>query len=122
MLHLQMVDDIIDVTEAAGVAGKETAVDMQVSVTLVIRAVCIYACVYSWTSSQLGFATAPILFASEEFPELHAIIARKFTQPGDVEKAKALLVRSRGIERARDLARSECDMVRRSCLPLTSAH
>ena len=121
-----MVDDIIDVTEAAGVAGKETAVDMQVSVTLVIRAVgtYVYMCVYvySWTSSQLGFATAPILFASEEFPELHAIIARKFTQPGDVEKAKALLVRSRGIERARDLARSECDMVRRSCLPLTSAH
>ena len=44
-MHLQMVDDIIDVTEAAGVAGKETAVDMQVSVTLVIRAVGTYVCI-----------------------------------------------------------------------------
>ena len=31
-----MVDDIIDVTEVAGVAGKETAVDMQVSMMIAI--------------------------------------------------------------------------------------
>lgn len=35
---------------------------------------------------KLGLATAPVLFAWEEFPELEPLIKRKFSQEGDVEK------------------------------------
>ena len=65
-----MVDDIIDVTEAAGVAGKETAVDMQVSVTLVIRAVGTYVCmcVYSLTSLSLDLRPRRFYLPVKSFP------------------------------------------------------
>lgn len=39
----------------------------------------------------LGLATAPVLYAWEEFPELGPIIERKFSRPGDVEKVRAVL-------------------------------
>lgn len=35
---------------------------------------------------KLGLATAPALFAWEEFPELGALIERKFAEPGDVDR------------------------------------
>ncbi|GJJ13165.1 hypothetical protein Clacol_007416 [Clathrus columnatus] len=55
---------------------------------------------------KLGLATAPALFAWEEHPDLMApLIKRRFKGPGDVETAHALVHRSRGIERTRDLAR-----------------
>jgi hexaprenyl-diphosphate synthase len=34
---------------------------------------------------KLGLATAPVLFAWEEFPELGPLIKRKFSEEGDVE-------------------------------------
>lgn len=34
---------------------------------------------------KLGLATAPVLFAWEEFPELGPLIKRKFSKEGDVE-------------------------------------
>ena len=36
---------------------------------------------------KLGLATAPVLFATTKFPELEDMIARRFSKPGDVEKA-----------------------------------
>ena len=36
---------------------------------------------------KLGLATAPVLFATNKYPELEKMIARRFSQPGDVEKA-----------------------------------
>lgn len=35
---------------------------------------------------KLGLATAPVLFAWEEFPELEPLIKRKFSQKGDEER------------------------------------
>lgn len=37
---------------------------------------------------KLGLATAPVLFACEEFPELEPLIKRKFAEEGDVDKVK----------------------------------
>lgn len=37
---------------------------------------------------KLGLATAPVLFAWEEFPELEPLIKRKFSEEGDVEKVR----------------------------------
>lgn len=53
---------------------------------------------------RLGLATAPALFAWEEFPELGPLIARKFEGEGDAEIALELVGRSRGLERTGELA------------------
>lgn len=41
---------------------------------------------------KLGLATAPALYAWEEFPELGAMIERKFTGEDDVERVRFDLV------------------------------
>ena len=51
-----------------------------------------------------GIATAPTLFAAEQFPQLLPIILRKFESPGDVEEALDLVQRSDGLARCRRLA------------------
>ena len=43
-----------------------------------------------------GLATAPTLFAAEEFPELTVLIGRKFEGEGDIELALDLVKRSQG--------------------------
>ena len=43
-----------------------------------------------------GLATAPTLFAAEEFPELTVLIGRKFEGEGDIELALELVRRSQG--------------------------
>ena len=52
----------------------------------------------------LGLATAPVLFASQEFPELEKLIIRKFSSPGDVETAWSLVNKSDGLNKTRALA------------------
>lgn len=51
-----------------------------------------------------GLATAPVLFAAEEYPELSPMIQRRFQNNGDVDLAQKLVFQSRGIERTRELA------------------
>ena len=51
-----------------------------------------------------GLATAPVLFAAEEFPELSPLILRRFQNDGDVNVAQKLVFQSQGIERTRELA------------------
>jgi geranylgeranyl pyrophosphate synthase len=35
---------------------------------------------------RLGIATAPVLYAAKQFPELEALILRKFSQEGDIQR------------------------------------
>ncbi|KAK9763484.1 coq1 putative hexaprenyl diphosphate synthase [Basidiobolus ranarum] len=84
-LAFQLVDDMLDYTTTADEFGKPVGADL-----------------------KLGLATAPVLFAWEEFPELGQLIKRKFSQPGDIEKAYELVWRSNGIEQTRKLAESYC--------------
>ncbi|CEL99505.1 unnamed protein product [Vitrella brassicaformis CCMP3155] len=81
-LAFQIVDDLLDFTQSADLLGKPACSDL-----------------------NNGQATAPILFAAEEYPELNAMIRRKFKQPGDVDRARKLLERSKGLERTKSLAR-----------------
>lgn len=78
---MQLVDDVLDFTGSSSVLGKPALNDL-----------------------KSGLATAPVLFAAEEFPELSPLIQRRFSNDGDVDCAIDLVFRSRGIDRARDLA------------------
>lgn len=51
-----------------------------------------------------GIATAPVLFASQDFPSVLTLIERKFEAPGDVESAVDLVQRADGLQRTRALA------------------
>lgn len=51
-----------------------------------------------------GLATAPTLFACEEFPQLIPLIRRKFENTGDVEIAAELVHKSQGLKKTKDLA------------------
>ncbi|KAF8323795.1 terpenoid synthase, partial [Clavulina sp. PMI_390] len=54
---------------------------------------------------KLGLATAPTLFAWEEYPEMGPLINRRFKGEGDVDKARNMVLNSNALARTRDLAR-----------------
>ena len=53
---------------------------------------------------RLGLATAPVLFAREQFPKLERMIERKFSRPTDAEEAYLLVMNSTGLEETKFLA------------------
>lgn len=53
---------------------------------------------------SLGLTTAPSLFAWQSNPSLGPLIARKFSEPGDVERARELVTQSDGLRKTRELA------------------
>jgi hexaprenyl-diphosphate synthase len=62
-LAFQLVDDMLDYTVNSAEFGKPAGADL-----------------------ELGLATAPLLFAWKENPELGALVGRKFEREGDVER------------------------------------
>ena len=84
-LAFQIVDDILDLTASSTYLGKPALNDI-----------------------KSGLATAPVLLAAEEHPELRPMILRRFKGSDDLAKAVALIQGSRGIERARELAQHHC--------------
>lgn len=80
-MAFQVVDDILDFVASDGEMGKPTAADL-----------------------RLGLATAPVLFACEQFPDLNALIMRRFKGPNDVEEARQAVHKSDGIARSYTLA------------------
>lgn len=84
-LCFQIVDDMLDYTSSDVSFGKPSQADL-----------------------KLGLATAPILFAWKERPELGELIARKFSQEGDVELARKAVEECGGLEKTRDMAQDYC--------------
>lgn len=80
-LAFQLVDDILDFISCDKVMGKPTTADL-----------------------KLGLATAPVLFAAQEYPELHPMIMRRFSEVGDVRRARDLIAKSDGVAQTRILA------------------
>ncbi|XP_008787643.1 solanesyl-diphosphate synthase 1, mitochondrial-like isoform X1 [Phoenix dactylifera] len=80
-LAYQLIDDVLDFTGTSASLGKGSLSDI-----------------------RHGIVTAPILFAMEEFPQLHEVVDRGFDSPSDVDIALDYLGKSRGIERTRELA------------------
>ncbi|KAF3934371.1 Dimethylallyltranstransferase [Dactylella cylindrospora] len=82
-LSFQLVDDMLDYTVTSRDLGKPAQADL-----------------------KLGLATAPVLFAWEQYEELGPMIKRKFSEPGDVEKAWSMVQKSSGLEQTKALAES----------------
>lgn len=85
-IAFQLVDDLLDFVSSADLLGKPAAADL-----------------------HLGLATAPVLFATAKFPQLNDMIARRFSQEGDVETAFECVLSSDGLEETRALARKHCN-------------
>ena len=77
----QIVDDLLDFTSSSDALGKPALADM-----------------------EAGHATAPTLFAADEFPEIIEIVQRRFGEEGDVKLVSELVSKSDGLRRTRDLA------------------
>ncbi|XP_037549706.1 decaprenyl-diphosphate synthase subunit 1 [Nematolebias whitei] len=85
-IAFQLVDDVLDFTSGADQLGKPTAADL-----------------------KLGLATGPVLFACQQFPELHAMIMRRFGSSGDVDRAWQYVLQSDGVQQTTFLAQRYCD-------------
>lgn len=81
-IGFQLVDDLLDMTGREERVGKPVLNDL-----------------------KQGIATAPVLFAMQEFGEIEEMMRRKFRENGDVERVVELVERADGVEKTRDLAR-----------------
>lgn len=97
-LAFQIVDDLLDYTGSSEELGKPAAVDL-----------------------SLGLATAPVLYARAEHPELDKMIKRKFSSVGDVEKARELVSQSKGIAQTTELAASYSQLATNALKDITSS-
>ncbi|XP_064541890.1 all trans-polyprenyl-diphosphate synthase PDSS1 [Drosophila montana] len=97
-LAFQLVDDMLDFVSSTEQMGKPTAADL-----------------------KLGLATAPVLFACEKYPELNPMVMRRFSEPGDVERAFDLVHKSHGLEQTRFLAKKHCNEAIRLAQELTES-
>ncbi|RZC70745.1 hypothetical protein C5167_033900 [Papaver somniferum] len=86
-LAYQLIDDVLDFTGTSASLGKGSLSDI-----------------------RHGIITAPILFAIEEFPQLQEVINRGFSDPADVDLALEYLGKSRGIQRAKELATEHANL------------
>ncbi|XP_014464475.2 all trans-polyprenyl-diphosphate synthase PDSS1 isoform X1 [Alligator mississippiensis] len=84
-IAFQLIDDVLDFTSCADQMGKPTAADL-----------------------KLGLATGPVLFACRQFPEINAMIMRRFSLPGDVERAWEYVLQSDGVQQTNYLAQRYC--------------
>ncbi|XP_039033901.1 solanesyl diphosphate synthase 3, chloroplastic/mitochondrial-like [Hibiscus syriacus] len=84
---IQLIDDVLDFTGTSASLGKGSLSDI-----------------------QLGIVTAPILFAMEEFPQLHAVVYQGFDSPENIDIALEYLGKSHGIQRTRELAMKHANL------------
>ena len=82
-MAFQLVDDVLDFVGSSNSLGKPTLSDL-----------------------KSGIATAPVLFASLEEPQLVDLTLRKFRYEGDVEMASRLVAKTSGVKKTMAVAES----------------
>ncbi|KAF2639958.1 decaprenyl-diphosphate synthase subunit 1 [Massarina eburnea CBS 473.64] len=85
-LAFQLVDDMLDYTISGEELGKPAGADL-----------------------ELGLATAPLLFAWKDNKSLGKLVGRKFSENGDVQRAREIVSESTGLEQTRALAQDYVD-------------
>ncbi|XP_024064513.1 decaprenyl-diphosphate synthase subunit 1 isoform X2 [Terrapene carolina triunguis] len=84
-IAFQLIDDVLDFTSCADQLGKPASADL-----------------------KLGLATGPVLFACQQFPEMNAMIMRRFSLAGDVERARQYVLQTDGVQQTTYLAQRYC--------------
>jgi solanesyl diphosphate synthase len=84
-LAFQLIDDMLDYVGSEESLGKPVANDL-----------------------RLGLATAPVLYAVKQFPELETLILRQFSHEGDIQRAQELVKKSVGLQQTKELAAAHC--------------
>uniref|UniRef100_A0A8D0HG81 Decaprenyl diphosphate synthase subunit 1 n=1 Tax=Sphenodon punctatus TaxID=8508 RepID=A0A8D0HG81_SPHPU len=97
-IAFQLIDDVLDFTSCTDRLGKPTSADL-----------------------KLGLATGPVLFACQQFPEMNAMIMRRFSLPGDVERAREYVLQSDGVQQTTYLAQRYCHEAMREISKLQSS-
>ncbi|PWN35497.1 terpenoid synthase [Meira miltonrushii] len=89
-IAFQLVDDLLDFRSTSAAFGKPSG----------------------GADLRLGLATAPVLFAWQEYPQeqLGEMVKRKFSQEGDVEYALNIVRKSKGLERTTELAKHHAQL------------
>ena len=86
-IAFQLIDDVLDFTSNEEILGKPS----------------------EGNDLKLGLATAPVLFAASEYPQLNAMIMRRFSDKTDAKRAFEMVNKSSGVEQTKDLAMKYCD-------------
>lgn len=89
-IAFQLVDDLLDYTGSDADLGKPS----------------------QGADLKLGLATAPALYAWQEFPEMGEMILRKFEGEGDFEQARDFVRRSSGVAQTAALAENHAQLAR----------
>ncbi|CAG0892340.1 unnamed protein product [Cyprideis torosa] len=89
-IAFQLIDDLLDFEVSSEMLGKPVVADL-----------------------RLGLATAPVLFACRDHPEMESMIMRRFSSPSDVAEAYRLVLASNGLHETRVLAQSYADAAHR---------
>lgn len=86
-IAFQLIDDVLDFTSHSETLGKPgIGADL-----------------------RLGLATAPVLFAVSKYPQLNAMIMRRFSHKDDVKNAFEFVIKSDGIKETQYLALKYCE-------------
>ncbi|XP_060016578.1 all trans-polyprenyl-diphosphate synthase PDSS1 isoform X4 [Lagenorhynchus albirostris] len=93
-LAFQLIDDVLDFTSCSDRMGKPTSADL-----------------------KLGLATGPVLFACQQFPEMNAMIMRRFSSPGDVDRARQYVLQGPKGSGRRKLCELEREHLKHSSAP-----
>lgn len=80
-IAFQLIDDLLDMTGEEEMLGKPVLKDL-----------------------KHGHATAPVLFAMEQFPEIKGMMERRFKGVGDAERAMELVYQADGFSKTKMLA------------------
>ncbi|KAI3388560.1 hypothetical protein SNEBB_006787 [Seison nebaliae] len=96
-MMFQLIDDLLDYEADQNAVGKPTTADL-----------------------KLGLATAPVLFAAEDFPQLNEMIERKFNEVDDVQLAFDYVSQSNGKIETFNLAKKYADEAKRNLEEITS--
>lgn len=98
-LAFQVIDDLLDFTGTSDTLGKPGLQDM-----------------------ALGLSTAPVLYGIDEHPELKTLVARKFGEDGDVQRACELVLDSQGLQRTKELATFHAQAAVDACCSLPESN